>query len=77
MLIKQELINKDEGSLEVKIVPIPGSFIIQISSDILRGVLVMDCCLEKEDMDDLNNKIFSLIDEISMRSFADENEIPQ
>ena len=77
MLMHQDKIEEDEGQMEIKLVPMPNSFLVQISSDILRGMFVMDHSLEREDFDEVLNKIFNFIDEVSMRSLTNEDEIPQ
>lgn len=76
MIIKEQT-REEEGTLEIRIIPMPNAFLIQINSDIVRGTLIMDHSLEKENLDEVITTIFNLIDEVSMGSLPDENEIPQ
>jgi propanediol dehydratase large subunit len=77
MLIQDEPINEDETTLEIRIVPLMNAILVQLSSDTIRGTFVMDSSLEKEEMDKITMKIFNFIEEISMRSLTDADEIPQ
>jgi hypothetical protein len=77
MIVHVDPIAEDEGNLEIKLVPMPNSFLIQLSSDIIRGTFVMDHSLEREDLNEVMDKIFNFIDELSMRSLTHEEEIPQ
>lgn len=73
--IEESKINKEEGNMEIRLVPMHGAFLIQITSDILRGTFVMDHSLDKDDLNEISDRIFQLIDEVSMRSFSNEDEI--
>jgi hypothetical protein len=77
MIIHKDPVKDDETELEIKIVPMYGSFLVQIASEVVRGTLIIDHSLEREDMNELWNKIYTLFDEISMRNFTNEDEIPQ
>lgn len=77
MITQKGPITKEETELEIKIVPMPNAYLVQVSSDVFRGMFVMDRGFDHEEMTELTDKIFSFIEELSMRTFGDDDEIPQ
>lgn len=78
MIIQRDsMTQEDSNEFIISVVPMPSAFLIQINSSVLRGTFVMDHSLEEEDMKEVFSKVFGLIDEVSMRSLTDEDEIPQ
>jgi hypothetical protein len=61
--------------IEIKVVPLGASYLVQVSSDIFRGMWVMDSDIEIEDIQELTELIFNFIEQITMT--GSPNEIGQ
>jgi hypothetical protein len=64
-----------EEDVEVKLIPIEDCYIVQISSGILRGTLIIDKSMEKEDLVEFSETLYELMNQYSLYN-ASEDEVP-
>lgn len=66
MTIPNETNLVDDGNLEVKIVPINGSYIIQIASEPIRGTLILLADIDEDELVSFSRALYLMIQHLEL-----------
>lgn len=65
----------EDEDAEIKIVPMDGCFIVQVSSGVLRGTLIIDGDLEKEELVEFSEALYDAMQNYDL--YVPDDERPQ
>lgn len=74
-VLRTEALNDSDG--EIKMIPVGEIYVVQIGSGIIRGTLTINNDVEKDELLELAELIYSLMEQVAVTGMLPEGQLPQ